>query len=46
MKTIGLVGGMSWDEVQSLIETHLGGLDIPVYLYTTFQAGEVGAEDG
>ena len=40
------VGGMSWDEVRSLIETHLGALDIPVYLYETFHAGEVAAEDG
>ena len=30
------VGGLNWDEVAPLIENHLGDLDIPVYLYTTF----------
>jgi len=33
------VGGLSWDDVQPLIERHLGDLQIPVYLYTTFQPG-------
>lgn len=34
------VGGLDWEEVQPLIENHLGDLSIPVYLYTTFSAGE------
>ena len=38
------VGGLDWEEVKPLIENHLGDLDIPVYLYTTFQAGEKAAE--
>ena len=33
------VGGLDWDEVQPLIEHHLGDLDIPVYVYTTYHAG-------
>lgn len=38
------VGGLAWDEVKPLIENHLGDLDIPVYLYTNFKAGERAAE--
>lgn len=38
------VGGLSWEEVASLIENHLGDLDIPVYIYATFHAGEKAAE--
>ena len=41
------VGGLAWNEVKPLIEQHLGSLDIPVYLYTTFhkdvQAKELAA---
>ncbi len=33
------VGGLTWDEVRPLIERHLGDLDIPIYLYTTFRSG-------
>ena len=33
------VGGLAWDEVRPLIERHLGDVDIPVYLYTTFRPG-------
>jgi O-acetyl-ADP-ribose deacetylase (regulator of RNase III) len=33
------VGGLAWDEVRPLIERHLGDLDIPIYLYTTFRSG-------
>ena len=33
------VGGMEWNEVKPLIEQHLGSLQIPVYLYTTFHKG-------
>ncbi len=38
------VGGLDWDEVKPLIDNHLGDLDIPVYLYTTFNKGEQAAE--
>jgi len=30
------VGGLSWDEVEPLIEEKLGELDIPIYLYATY----------
>ncbi len=33
------VGGLAWDDVRPLIERHLGDLDIPVYVYTTFRPG-------
>jgi len=38
------VGGLDWEEVKPLIENHLGDLQIPVYLYTTFHAGEQAGE--
>ena len=38
------VGGLDWQEVRGLIENQLGELDIPIYLYTTFDAG-VAAEE-
>lgn len=33
------VGGLDWDEVKPLIAHHLDDLDIPVYLYVTYQKG-------
>jgi len=33
------VGGLAWDDVRPLIERHLGDLEIPVYVYTTFRPG-------
>jgi O-acetyl-ADP-ribose deacetylase (regulator of RNase III) len=30
------VGGLEWKDVQPLIQQHLGGLKMPVYLYTTY----------
>lgn len=33
------VGGLEWNEVRPLIERHLGDLDVPIYLYTTFRPG-------
>ena len=38
------VGGLDWEEVRPLIDNHLGDLNIPIYLYTTFRAGERAAE--
>ncbi len=38
------VGGLSWDEVRPLIEQHLGDLPIPVYVYTTYHAGQKAVE--
>jgi O-acetyl-ADP-ribose deacetylase (regulator of RNase III) len=34
------VGGLNWDEVQPLIENHLGDLDIPVYVYVNYEQGK------
>lgn len=33
------VGGLDWNEVKPLIEKHLGDLEIPVYVYSTFVPG-------
>ncbi len=38
------VGGLEWTDVKPLIDHHLGQLDIPVYLYTTYRTGEQAAE--
>lgn len=39
------VGGLDWsDDVLPLIKRHLGDLEIPVYLYTSFKQGEKAAE--
>ena len=38
------VGRLGWDEVKPLIDKHLGDLNIPVIIYTTYQAG-VAAEE-
>ncbi|MCA9525437.1 MAG: hypothetical protein KC549_03960, partial [Myxococcales bacterium] len=34
------VGGLDWEEVRPLIETHLGDLPIPVYVYSTYVPGQ------
>ena len=31
------VGRLAWDDVRPLIEHHLGGLSIPVYLYSVYE---------
>jgi O-acetyl-ADP-ribose deacetylase (regulator of RNase III) len=33
------VGGLDWSVVQPLVRQHLGTLDIPVIVYTNYQAG-------
>ena len=33
------VGGLEWADVEPLIDRHLGDLEIPIYLYTTFRPG-------
>lgn len=38
------VGGLSWEEIYPLIQQHLGSLDIPVYIYTTYHKGQAAAE--
>lgn len=30
------VGGLEWAEVKPLIQSHLGGLSIPVIIYTEY----------
>lgn len=39
------VGNLDWRDVKPLIEKHLGGLDIPVYLYTIFQKNIAAVEE-
>jgi len=34
------VGGLEWDEVKPLIEQHLGSLNVPIVVYTTYHAGQ------
>jgi O-acetyl-ADP-ribose deacetylase (regulator of RNase III) len=33
------VGGLDWGDIRPLIEKQLGDLDIPVYVYATYQKG-------
>ena len=40
------VGGLEWDQVRPLIDSQLGGLDIPVYLYVTYRPGIQAEEPG
>ena len=40
------VGGLEWNQVEPLIQQHLGSLQIPIYLYTTYQKGVKATEDG
>lgn len=39
------VGDLDWRDVKPLIEKHLGGLGIPVYLYTIFQKNIAAVEE-
>lgn len=38
------VGGLDWQQVEPLIEQHLGDLKIPVIVYETFEKGKKAAE--
>ena len=38
------VGGLDWDEVRPLIQKHLGDLEIPAYVYSTYHAGQKAVE--
>ena len=38
------VGGLSWDDVQPLIQEQLGDLDIPVYLYAKYIPNQAAVE--
>ena len=38
------VGGLDWEQVKPLVESQLGDLDIPVYVYVVFHAGQQAAE--
>lgn len=38
------VGGLDWKDVAPLLDRHLGDLEIPVYVYTTYRKG-VAAEE-
>ena len=40
------VGGLDWHAVQPLIQQHLGELGIPVFVYTTYRAGQQATEPG
>ncbi|PCJ24212.1 MAG: Appr-1-p processing protein [SAR86 cluster bacterium] len=40
------VGGLNWDKVKPLIESQLGELDIPIYVYTSFVSGQKADEVG
>lgn len=38
------VGGLDWNAVKPLVERHLGGLGIPVIVYTEYRRGHAAAE--
>ena len=38
------VGGLDWKTVRPLLDHHLGALDVAIYLYTTYHAGQKGSE--
>lgn len=40
------VGGLDWAQVKPLIHQHLGGLSIPVFVYTTYHQGKQADEPG
>lgn len=40
------VGGLEWNEVLPLIQSHLGDLNIPIFIYTTYHKGQKAVEAG
>lgn len=40
------VGGLDWDDVRPIVYEHLADAGIPVYVYTTWRAGEAADEAG
>ena len=40
------VGGLEWNDVHKLIVQHLGDLQIPIYLYTSYHKGQRASEPG
>lgn len=40
------VGRLHWNEVKALIEKHLGGVEIPVYVYEDYKPGVAAEEPG
>lgn len=38
------VGGLTWKDVKPLVEQSLGDLSIPIYVYTTYHAGQQAVE--
>lgn len=40
------VGGLDWADVRPLIQSHLGGLKIPVFVYTHYEKGVAATETG
>ena len=40
------VGGLDWADVKLIVEKRLGDLDIPVYVYVEYHAGQQGSERG
>lgn len=40
------VGGLAWEEVRPLIQSHLGGLSIPVFVYSEYHSGKQAQEVG
>jgi O-acetyl-ADP-ribose deacetylase (regulator of RNase III) len=39
-------GGLDWDVVRPLVEHHLGGLTLPIYIYIDFEKGMQAIEPG
>jgi O-acetyl-ADP-ribose deacetylase (regulator of RNase III) len=33
------VGGLNWDDVNVVVESQLGDMEIPIYVYTVYQKG-------